>query len=30
MAISAAAVLVLLVGGLVYFKRMERTFADVI
>ena len=30
MVISAAAVLVLLVGGLVYFKRMEHTFADVI
>ena len=30
LAISAAAVLALLVGGLVYFKRMERTFADVI
>jgi lipopolysaccharide transport system permease protein len=26
--ISSAVVLVLLVGGLVYFKRMERTFAD--
>jgi lipopolysaccharide transport system permease protein len=30
MLISAIAVLVLLLGGLVYFKRMERTFADVI
>lgn len=30
MAISAAAVLVLLVGGLVYFARMQRYFADVI
>ena len=30
MVISAAAVLVLLLGGLVYFKHMERTFADVI
>lgn len=30
MAISAAVVLLLLLGGLVYFKRMERTFADVI
>jgi len=30
MMISATAVLILLVGGLIYFKRMERTFADVI
>lgn len=30
MAVSAAVVLVLLLGGIVYFKRMERTFADVI
>jgi len=30
MAVSAAAVLVLLVGGIIYFKRMERTFADVV
>jgi lipopolysaccharide transport system permease protein len=30
MAVSAIVVLGLLVGGLVYFKRMERTFADVI
>jgi len=30
MVISAAVVLVLLLGGLVYFKHMERTFADVI
>jgi lipopolysaccharide transport system permease protein len=30
MMISTAAVLVLFFGGLVYFKRMERTFADVI
>lgn len=29
-AISTVAVLVLLVGGLVYFRRMERTFADTI
>ena len=29
-AVRAAVVLVLLVGGIVYFKRMERTFADVI
>jgi lipopolysaccharide transport system permease protein len=28
--VSASAVLVLLLGGLLYFKRMERTFADVI
>jgi homopolymeric O-antigen transport system permease protein len=28
--VSAAAVLVLLVGGLFYFRRMERSFADVI
>jgi lipopolysaccharide transport system permease protein len=30
MAISAAAVIVLLVGGLLYFARMQRFFADVI
>ncbi len=30
MAVSAAVVLVLLVGGIVYFKKMEQTFADVI
>ncbi len=30
MAISMAVVLILLVGGLVYFRRMERTFADVV
>lgn len=30
MAVSMAAVLILLLGGIVYFKRMERTFADVI
>lgn len=30
MAISAAAVLVLLIGGFVYFARMQRYFADVI
>jgi homopolymeric O-antigen transport system permease protein len=28
--ISIGAVLVILVGGLFYFRRMERTFADVI
>jgi lipopolysaccharide transport system permease protein len=30
MGISAATVLAILIGGIVYFKRMERTFADVI
>jgi lipopolysaccharide transport system permease protein len=30
MAVSAAAVAVLLWGGLLFFKRMERTFADVV
>jgi lipopolysaccharide transport system permease protein len=30
MAASALVVLVLLFGGIVYFKRMERTFADVV
>jgi lipopolysaccharide transport system permease protein len=30
MAVSAAVVLALLAGGILYFKRMERTFADVI
>lgn len=30
MVVSSAVVLVLLVGGIVYFKRMERTFADII
>jgi lipopolysaccharide transport system permease protein len=30
MAVSASIVLVLLIGGLIYFTRMERTFADVI
>lgn len=30
MLVSAAVVLVLLVGGLAYFRRMERTFADVV
>jgi lipopolysaccharide transport system permease protein len=30
MAVSAAVVLLLLFGGIVYFKRMEQTFADVI
>lgn len=29
-AVSAAVVLVLLLGGIAYFKRMERTFADVV
>jgi lipopolysaccharide transport system permease protein len=27
---SAAVVILLLIGGLIYFKRMEDTFADVI
>lgn len=30
MAVSVSMVLILLVGGLIYFTRMERTFADVI
>jgi lipopolysaccharide transport system permease protein len=30
MAVSAAMVVTLLMGGLVYFKKMERTFADVV
>ncbi len=30
MGVSSAVVLVLLAGGIVYFKRMERTFADII
>ena len=30
MAVNAAVVLALLFGGIVYFKRMEQTFADVI
>jgi len=30
MTVSTAAVLLLLLGGIVYFKRMDRTFADVI
>ena len=30
MAVSAGVVLVLLAGGLFYFRRMERTFADVV
>jgi lipopolysaccharide transport system permease protein len=30
MAVSVAVVLVLLVGGLFYFRRLERTFADVV
>lgn len=29
-AVSVAAVLALLVGGLYYFRRMEKTFADVV
>jgi lipopolysaccharide transport system permease protein len=29
-AISSSVVLALLLGGIVYFKRMEQTFADVI
>jgi lipopolysaccharide transport system permease protein len=28
--VSALAVIVMLVGGLIYFRRMERTFADVV
>jgi hypothetical protein len=28
--VSSAVVMLLLVSGLVYFKRMERTFADVV
>jgi hypothetical protein len=30
MLLSAAVVLVVLLSGLVYFTRMERTFADII
>ena len=30
MLVSAAAVLVLLAGGLAYFRRVERTFADIV
>jgi hypothetical protein len=30
MVISMTVVLALLLGGLFYFKRMERTFADVV
>jgi len=30
MAVSVVMVVVLLLGGIVFFKRMERTFADVI
>jgi len=30
MAVSAVAVMVILVGGIIYFKNMERTFADVV
>jgi lipopolysaccharide transport system permease protein len=30
MAVSSTAVMILLLGGIVYFKRMERTFADII
>jgi lipopolysaccharide transport system permease protein len=30
MAVSSVAVLILLMGGIVYFKRMEHTFADII
>ena len=30
MAVSATVVLVLLSGGIVYFKRMEKTFADIV
>ena len=30
MAVSATVVLFLFVGGIIYFKRMEQTFADVI
>ena len=28
--VSSLAVLILLTGGLIYFRRMERTFADVV
>ena len=30
MAVSLLSVLILLAGGLVYFDRMERTFADLV
>jgi lipopolysaccharide transport system permease protein len=30
MAVSAGAVVLLLTGGMYYFKRMEKTFADVV
>jgi hypothetical protein len=30
LAVSVVAILVLLVGGLYYFRRMEKTFADVV
>ncbi len=30
LAVSAGVVVILLVGGLVYFRRLERTFADVV
>ena len=30
MAVSAGVVAALLVGGVLYFRRMERTFADVV
>jgi ABC-type polysaccharide/polyol phosphate export permease len=30
LAVSVAVVLVLLIGGLFYFRRMEKTFADVV
>jgi lipopolysaccharide transport system permease protein len=30
LAVSVAAVIVLLIGGLIYFRRMERSFADVV
>jgi homopolymeric O-antigen transport system permease protein len=30
MAVSAGVVVALLAGGLFYFRRMERTFADVV
>ena len=30
MYVSSAVVIVLLIGGVLYFKRMEETFADVV
>jgi len=30
MAVSSIILLILLFGGIVYFKRMERTFADLV